>query len=340
VDFDPQSVMDSFPAFVVRKSSTGDVSAQVEQISGEDLPAGDVLIEVAYSSLNYKDAVAARGHSGVVQEFPHVPGIDCAGRVVESSSSDWQPGQEVLVTGYELGAPQWGGWSQYVRVPAEWVVAVPTGLDARSTMIYGTAGFTAAQCVAALERHGITPERGDVLVTGATGGVGIVALAILTKLGYRVTAVSRKPEQFELLRKMGASATLGREAIADDSERPLLKARWAGAVDTIGGRPLANIVRTLTHRGCVAACGLVAGDHVPLTVYPFLLRGVTLAGIDSAKCPRTERLEMWRRLAGEWRVELPNEMVTTVDLAGLPERIEAILAGKVAGRTLVVPRTV
>jgi putative YhdH/YhfP family quinone oxidoreductase len=205
-------------------------------------------------------------------------------------------------------------------------------------MIYGTAGFTAAQCVWALERHGVTPDKGEVLVTGATGGVGIVALAILAKLGYRVAAVSGKPEHYELLRKVGAAETLGRDAIADDSERPLLKARWIGAVDTVGGRPLATIVRSLDHRGCVAACGLVAGDQVPLTVYPFLLRGVTLAGIDSAKCPRTERLEMWRRLAGDWRVELPEELVATVVLSGLPERIEAILAGKVAGRTLVAPR--
>lgn len=330
--------MSSFPAFVVRKSSAGDVSARVEQITRDDLPAGEVLIEVAYSSLNYKDALATRGHPGVVQSFPHVPGIDCAGRVVESSSPDWKVGQEVLVTGYELGAPHWGGYSQLVRVPAEWVVAMPPGLDARGAMIYGTAGFTAAQCVAALQHHGIAPERGDVLVTGATGGVGIVALAILAKLGYHVVAVSGKPEHYDLLRRVGAVETLSREAVGDASDRPLLKARWAGAVDTVGGRPLANIVRSLEHRGCVAACGLVAGDQVPLTVYPFLLRGVTLAGIDSAKCPRRERLEMWRRLAGEWRVELPAELVTTVDLNGLPERIDAILAGKVAGRTLVVPR--
>ncbi|MEX2169471.1 MAG: YhdH/YhfP family quinone oxidoreductase [Pirellulales bacterium] len=330
--------MTTFPAFVVRKSSTGDVSVQVEQLSRDDLPAGEVLIEVAYSSLNYKDALASRGHPGVVQSFPHVPGIDCAGRVVESSSPDWQPGQEVLVTGYELGASHWGGYSQFVRVPAEWVVAMPPGLDARGAMIYGTAGFTAAQCVAALQHHGITPDRREVLVTGATGGVGIVALAILAKLGYRVSAVSGKPEFYDLLRKVGAVETLSREALADESDRPLLKARWVGAVDTVGGRPLANIVRSIEHRGCVAACGLVAGDQVPLTVYPFLLRGVTLAGIDSAKCPRDSRLEMWRRLAGEWRVELPEELVTTVDLKGLPERIEAILAGKVAGRTLVVPR--
>ena len=327
-----------FPQLRVEKQSDGQVVASVQKATLADLPPGEVLIEVAYSSLNYKDALACQGHPGVVRTLPHVPGIDLAGEVVQSSSADYSVGQQVLVTGYGLGADTWGGYSRYARVPNDWVVPMPAGLDSRRAMLLGTAGFTAAQSVASLVAHGITPERGKVVVTGATGGVGIWSVAILAKLGYEVTAVTGKPEQAKLLQNLGATEVVGREEVCDSSDRPMLPSKWAGAIDTAGGQVLTTLVRSMHHRGCVAACGLVAGVNLPLTVHPFILRGITLTGIDSAKCPRKSRLEMWQKLAGPWQVDLPNSAVTEISLAELPHRVEAMLAGRLIGRTLVVPR--
>jgi putative YhdH/YhfP family quinone oxidoreductase len=326
-----------FPCYLVRKDDAGAVAASVELVTRDELPPDDVLIEVAFSSLNYKDALACQGHPGVVQKFPHVPGIDCAGVVVESRSPQYRPGDEVLVTGYDLGAGHWGGYSKYVRVPAEWIVPLPTGLTLRDTMIYGTAGFTAAQCATAIVERGIGPERGEVVVTGATGGVGSLAVAILAKLGYRVAAVTGKADRHDWLRQLGATSILGRDDVCDKSERPLLSERWAAAVDTVGGQTLATLLRALKYRGVVAACGLVGGDKLSLSVYPFLLRGVTLAGIDSAKCPRPQRLEMWAKLAGPWRIENLDPLATEITLDELPERVRQILGGETVGRTLVVP---
>jgi acrylyl-CoA reductase (NADPH) len=326
-----------FPAYLVKRDSGGLVTASVAAVTQDELPAGDVLIRVAYSSLNYKDALASQGHPGVVRAFPHVPGIDCAGTIAESASDEWRPGDEVLVTGYELGAGQWGGFAEYVRVPAEWVVRLPAGLSGREAMIYGTAGFTAAQCATAIVQHGIEPGRGPVVVTGATGGVGCLSIAILAKLGYEVAAVTGKRDKHDWLRRIGANTILGREEVMDDSDRPLLGSRWAAAVDTVGGIPLATVLRSMQHRGCVAACGLVAGADLELTVYPFILRGVTLAGIDSAKCPRPQRLEMWQKLAGPWRIDRLHELASEVTLDELPNSIEKILAGQIVGRTIVVP---
>jgi putative YhdH/YhfP family quinone oxidoreductase len=325
---------------MVRKEAHGRVTARVEATAWDTLPEGDVVIEVAYSSLNYKDALACQGHPGVVREFPHVPGIDCAGRVVESAADDYRPGDEVLVTGYELGAGHWGGFAAFVRVPAEWIVRLPGGLSVREAMIYGTAGFTAAQCVTAIVDRGIEPGRGPVVVTGATGGVGSLAVAILAKLGYEVAAVTGKGDHHDWLKQLGARQILGRGDVVDNSDRPLLAARWSAAVDTVGGRPLATILRSMQHHGCVAACGLVAGAELAMSVYPFILRGVTLAGIDSAKCPRRERLEMWQKLAGPWRVENLDAMAEEVTLDELPERVERILTGGIVGRTIVAPRSV
>ncbi len=328
-----------FPCLMVRKDGAGTVTAAVETITREDLPAGDVLIEVAYSSLNYKDALASQGQPGVVQKFPHVPGIDCAGTVAESRSPQYKPGDEVLVTGYDLGAGRWGGFSAFVRVPAEWVVPLPSGLSLRDSMIYGTAGFTAAQCVTAIVERGIRPQTGTVVVTGATGGVGSLAVAILAQLGYEVAAVTGKPGEHAWLHRLGAAKILGRADVVDKTDRPLLSARWAAAVDTVGGQPLATIVRSMEHRGCVAACGMVAGADVPLTVYPFILRGVTLSGIDSAKCPRPQRLEMWQKLAGPWRVKHLDDLAEVTTLDGLLKYVKEILAGEIMGRTLVVPKS-
>ncbi|HVT29329.1 MAG TPA: oxidoreductase [Lacipirellulaceae bacterium] len=332
------SSIKSFPAFVVRKNASGSVASRVETIEFESLPADDVVIHIAYSSLNYKDALASQGHPGVVRTFPHVPGIDCDGTVVESASSDYRPGDEVLVTGYELGAGHWGGFAEFVRVPADWIVSLPEGLSLREAMIYGTAGFTAAQCVSAIVTRRITPERGPVVVTGATGGVGSIAVAILAKLGYDVEAVTGKSERHEWLRQLGAHTILDRQEVTDDTDRPLLPARWAAAIDTVGGQPLATILRSIQHRGCVAACGLVAGTDLRLTVHPFILRGVALMGIDSAKCPRPERLEMWRQLAGPWKIEQLGDIADEITLDELPDRIHKILAGQIVGRTIVMPR--
>jgi putative YhdH/YhfP family quinone oxidoreductase len=328
-----------FPAFVARKNADGQVAARVERLAVGELPAGEVIIRVAYSSLNYKDALASQGHPGVVSQLPHVPGIDCAGTVEESSSPQYKPGDKVIITGYELGSGHWGGYSEFVRVPAEWIVPLPAGLTLRETMIYGTAGFTAAQCVAAIVARGIEPTRGPVAVTGSTGGVGSIAVAILAKLGYEVEAVTGKTEHHDWLRKLGAHTILGRENIADDTDRPLLRARWAAAVDTVGGKPLATILRSTQHRGCVSACGLVAGTELHTTVYPFILRGVMLAGIDSANCPRPERLQMWQKLSGPWHISQLDFLADEITFDELPDRIEKILAGQSVGRTIVVPRS-
>ncbi len=328
-----------FSCLMVRRGADGKVACGVEQTTLDQLPPGEVLIQVACSSLNYKDALACQAHPGVVTKLPHVPGIDCAGRVAASESPEFCPSDPVLVTGYELGAPRWGGWAEYVRVPAEWVVRLPPDWTPEEAMTYGTAGFTAAQCVMAIQHHGIQPAAGEVVVTGATGGVGVIAVALLAKLGYRVTAVTGKFEQAELLERLGASRLLPREDVDDRSGKPLLESRWAGAVDTVGGNTLGTLLKSMQHRGCVAACGMVAGVDVPTTVYPFILRGVTLAGIDSAKCPRGPRLEVWHRLAGEWRLDNLAALRREITLAEAPAAVAEMLAGGAVGRTLVRPTT-
>ncbi|MEX0938278.1 MAG: oxidoreductase [Pirellulales bacterium] len=327
---------DSFPCYLVHEES-GRKVASVRQITRDDLPQGEVLIRVAYSSLNYKDALAATGHPGVVKRLPHVPGIDAAGTVEQSATEQFKPGEQVIVTGYELGATHWGGYSRYIRVPADWVVPLPEGLSPFESMALGTAGFTAAQCVLALLEHGLQPADGEVVVTGATGGVGSLSVALLAKQGISVTAVTGKPHEREFLEQLGAHEIVGREAVDDTSGNPLLPARWAGAVDTVGGSVLSTLLRSTGHRGCVAACGLVAGDELRLTVYPFILRGVTLAGIDSAHCPMDRRLEIWSKLAGPWKLDQLTALVKTISLSELDREIRTILAGGQRGRVVVEP---
>ena len=328
----------SFPCLMVRRAAENDLTVAVEQITLADLPPGEVIIDVEYSALNYKDALACQAHPGVVRKLPHVPGIDCAGTVSQSSDPRYAVGDAVLVTGYELGAPAWGGYSKFVRVPADWVVPLPTSLSTRQAMTFGTAGFTAAQCVLAIMHHGIQPEQGEVVVTGASGGVGSVAIAILAKLGYTVVAVSGKPAQADMLKQLGAARVIPRNEVDDRSETPLLRARWSAAVDSVGGNTLATLLRSTAYRGCVAACGLVAGVDLPLSVYPFILRGVTLAGIDSAKCPRQPRLEVWNKLSGAWNVSDKLEpLAREVTLSEVPREVAAMLAGQNHGRILVRP---
>lgn len=326
----------SFRALVVTQDEQRKAAARVSQLTEADLPAGDVVIRVAWSSLNYKDALGATGHPGVVRKFPHVPGIDAAGTVESSDSPAFRPGDRVLVTGFELGAPAWGGYSEFIRVPAGWVVPLPERLSLRESMIFGTAGFTAAQSVEALEMRGVKPASGEVLVTGATGGVGSLAVAMLARLGYAVVAVSGKPQAEGYLRELGASRIIAREEVIDTSSRPLLSARWAGAVDTVGGSMLASVLRSTKTHGTVTCCGLVGGVELPTTVHPFILRGIELVGIDSATWPIERRPELWARMAGPWRpADLEKLVAGTVTLDELGPKVEEILAGKIQGRVLV-----
>lgn len=324
-----------FSCFLVEKDASGNVRRGIAQRSIADLPPGEVLIRVAFSSLNYKDALAAQGHPGVVRKLPHVPGIDAAGTVVESTDARFPPGEAVVITGYELGASQWGGWAEFVRVPAEWVVPLPEGLSLKEAMILGTAGFTAAQCVHAIVLNEVTPDAGEIVVTGATGGVGCIAVKLLAKLGYPVVAVSGKSHLKARLYEWGAGRVLSREEAVSKSDKPLLSAFWAGAVDTVGGATLATIIRETKPYGVVSACGLVGGTDLNLTVHPFILRGVTLAGIGSAILPYDRRLEIWRKLSHEWRLDGLEELTTTIGLADVEPYVERILKGEIVGRTVV-----
>ena len=261
--------------------------------------------------------------------------VDAAGRVVACSSGKFSPNQPVLVTGFDMGANRWGGWADFVRVPSDWVVPLPPGLCLRDSMILGTAGFTAGLCVDALQKHDVTPESGDVVVTGASGGVGTFAVALLAKLGYHVTAVTGKASSHDYLKRLGAEQILGREQVDDRSGKPLLSGRWAGAVDTVGSHILGTILRATRHGGCVAACGLAAGGDLPVTVHPFILRGVTLAGIDAAWGPIPLRHDIWRRLAGPWKLDCLPMIARFAELQDLPAPIAEILAGRITGRVVV-----
>lgn len=321
-------------AFVVSDES-GSIRAAVKTLPTARLPPGDVVVRVRYSSLNYKDALAARGHRGVVRALPHVPGIDAAGEIVESGSPRFQRGQPVIVTSFELGADCFGAWAEYIRVPAEWVVPLSDALSLRDAMIFGTAGLTAAMCVEVFQERGMTPDSGDVIVTGASGGVGTMAVGMLSRLGYAVAAVSGKPQARDMVSRLGAQRILSRKEAIDSSDRPLLKAQWAGAVDTVGGAMLATVLRSTKPRGVVAACGLVGGAELPLTVYPFILRGVQLVGIESAWYPAQKRPALWQRMAADWRPAVFEELATEVTLEELPPQIDAILQGGVTGRVVV-----
>lgn len=324
-----------FRCYLVTKDTAGKFQAEVTQKTVADLPPGEVLVRVAYSSLNYKDGLSATGHPGVTRKFPHVPGIDAAGTVVESQSADFRSGDKVIVTSFDMGQNTWGGFSEYLRVPVGWVVPLPAGMSLRESMIYGTGGLTAGLCIEALRHHGIDAAKGEVVVTGATGGVGSLAVALLAKLGYRVAAVTGKPEAHDYLRQIGAQQIIGREEVNDTGTKPLLPPRWTGAIDTVGGTTLATLVRTLHWGGCVAACGLVGGVDVPLTVYPFLLRGVDLAGIDSAQCPMAVRRNVWQHLATDWKPGCLDQIAIPATLEELPKYIPEILAGKIRGRVLI-----
>ena len=326
---------DSFRCYLVTRDEHGEPQGELTHQPLDALPDGEVLVRVAWSSLNYKDALAASGNPGVARRLPHVPGIDAAGTVVRSQDERWTAGDHVVVTGYELGAGQWGGWADYIQVPSEWVVPLPAPMTLRECMLYGTAGFTAAQCVRELIDRRIQATDGEIVVTGATGGVGCLAVKLLATLGYQVVASTGKLAETEWLQGLGATRVIPRDEWIDDRNKPLLAARYAGGVDTVGGRTLETLLRSVQVGGCVAACGMVGGTDLGLTVYPFILRGVTLAGITSAWCPREPRLEIWKRLAGPWKLPGLSELATTVTLADLPTQVSRILHGAIKGRVIV-----
>ena len=323
----------AFRAFRVEKNDSGFVRSVIER-DVEDLPEGDVLIDVQYSSLNYKDALSATGNPGVTRVFPHTPGIDAAGSVLASTDTRFAEGDAVVVIGFDLGMGTSGGFAERIRVPANWVVKLPEGLTARESMLIGTAGFTAAECVQKLEQAGMTPDSGPILVTGATGGVGSVAVKLLATLGYEVAAVTGKLEQHDWLRSLGASEFLTREAAAEGAEKPLLAERWGGVVDTVGGDILFNGVKSLRYGCSLAACGLVAAPQFGASVLPFILRHVNLLGIDSVQLPLPQKTQIWSRLATDWKLDL-SELEETLSLHDLSAAIDRILAGQMVGRGLV-----
>lgn len=324
-----------FKSMVVIENENGKFSRNIVTKNISELPQGEVLINVKYSSLNYKDALSATGNKGVTRSYPHTPGIDAAGIVEESTNMNFQPGDEVFVTGYDLGMNTSGGFSQYIRVPGDWVVKRPKNLTLKESMIFGTAGFTAAISIDKLVNHGIQPKDGDILVTGATGGVGSVAVSILNKLGYNVIAATGKPELKAFMLNLGAKDIILRDELNDQSGRLLLKERWAGVIDTVGGNILGTALKSVRYGGCVTCCGNVASHELSTTVYPFILRGVSLLGVDSVQYPTNLRINLWDKLSKEWKIENLHENVEEISLEEVSDKIDQILKGKLNGRTII-----
>lgn len=329
-----------FKAMVVRDVD-GTYVRKIEERSVGDLTTGNltpdsVLINVRYSSLNYKDALSATGNRGITRSYPHTPGIDAAGIVAASSTSQFKEGDEVICTSYDLGMNTPGGFGQYIRAPASWVVRLPCGLTLKESMIYGTAGFTAAQSLLKLESLGVAPSDDDeALVTGATGGVGSMAVALLASAGFTVTAATGKADRASYLRTIGASTVIGREDISDVSEKPLMRGRWQAVIDTVGGNVLAAAIKSTKQWGSIAACGLTQSADLHTSVFPFILRGVNLLGINSERCPMPLRTEIWRKIATEWKTPFLNIIGAECTLKEADKRIDAILNGQITGRTVI-----
>ncbi len=329
--------MDSktFKAMVVQEKTDGTYTRRIAEKSLDDLPAGEVLVRVHYSSLNYKDGLSATGHRGVTKHYPHTPGVDAAGVVEVSLSEAFQSGDEVIVTSYDLGMNTSGGFGQFIRVPAGWVVPLPENLSPKESMAYGSAGLTAGFCILKLQEHGVTPERGEKLVTGATGGVGSFAVAMLAKIGYQVVAVTGKMDEKQFLIDLGAKEIISRDAATDTSGKPLLKSRWAGVVDAVGGEILATAIRSTKLHGAVTCRGNVASPDLPINDYPFKLRGISLVGIDSQSFPMTFRRQTWEKIASEWKLADLDRQTSVCSLEELNSEIDRILAGKQKGRVIV-----
>jgi acrylyl-CoA reductase (NADPH) len=325
-----------FNALVVNKDEeSGKTSAAVEQISTDQLPEGNVVVKVEYSTVNYKDGLCIGPGGGLVREYPHVPGIDFAGTIESSDDPRYSAGDSVVLTGWRVGEVHWGGYAQKARVNADWLVPLPSGLSSRQAMAVGTAGFTAMLAVTALEDHGLKPDQGPVLVTGAAGGVGSVATAILANLGYEVAAVTGRPETEEYLRALGATQIVPREEINETVKRPLERETWAGCVDAVGGDMLARVLGQMKYGGSVSAVGLAGGAGLPATVIPFLLRGVNLLGIDSVMQPYDNRLRAWERIAKDLPMDKLEAMIHPATLSDLPALGKDILKGQVKGRVVV-----
>ena len=324
-----------FRALVVSKTDEKTYTREVTERRISDLPEGEVLVRVRYSSLNFKDGLSCIGNPGVTRNYPHTPGVDASGEVTESSDSRFKEGDSVIVTGYDLGMNTSGGFGEYIRVPADWVVPLPEGMTFKEASIYGVAGFTAALSVDALQKYGVNPEQGEIVVTGSTGGVGSVSVALLSLLGYTVVASTGKKEESEFLLRLGASEIISREEVNDESKKPLLRERWAGAVDTVGGTTLAALLKAAKRGGAVAATGLVASSELSTTVFPFILRGVSLLGIDSGFTPTKLRREIWNKLAGIWKIPQLEQLTIDCTLEELDPEIDKILAGGQRGRVVV-----
>ncbi len=326
--------MTTFNAFWVEKNES-ELTHSVIERSVDDLPEGEMLIKVEYSSVNYKDALSAKGMPGVTRSYPHTPGIDAAGVVASCTNSDFAEGDQVICIGFDLGMNTAGGYGEYIRVPTNWVTKIPEGFSSRESMVIGTAGFTAALCVEKIERMGAKPADGPVLVTGATGGVGSIAVMLLAKLGYEVVASSGKPDKVDFLKSLGAASVIGRDELSEENKRPMAAPVWAHAVDCVGGEILSNVIKCLHPLGSVAICGLVASPNFSTTVLPFILRGVNVLGVDSVEIPIDYKNRIWDRLATDWRLSDLDSVTNEIGLSGLSEAIDQIFAGQVSGRTLV-----
>jgi acrylyl-CoA reductase (NADPH) len=325
----------TYQCLLTSEDGAGKYINEIVTQNTDDLRAGEVLIRVHYSSLNYKDALSAMGNKGVTRQFPHTPGIDAAGIVEESTDGAWTPGDQVIVTGFDLGMNTNGGFSEYIRVPARWLVRLPASMTLRESMIYGTAGFTAAMSVATLISNDVRPDAGSIAVSGASGGVGSIAVGILHKLGYQVAAISSKATSREFLNAAGADEIIERTDMEDQSGKPLLKPRFAAAVDTVGGAVLATLLKSVAYGGTVTACGMVNGADLPVTVFPFILRAIQLSGIDSAEFAIEKRPALWQKLADEWKPANLELFAEEIGLGELPEKIALIIAGKMEGRAIV-----
>ncbi|MCH2450607.1 MAG: YhdH/YhfP family quinone oxidoreductase [Gracilimonas sp.] len=325
----------SFKAFYVEETSTGNFEAEVKDVPLSFLPDYEVLIRVQFSSLNYKDGLSASGNKGVTRQYPHIPGIDASGVVVEDASNTFKKGQKVVVTGQDLGSNTPGGFGAMIRVPKDWVVALPDGLDLETAMNYGTAGFTAMYGIKRLERELILPNEGKVLVTGATGGVGSLAVFFLSELGYEVIAATGKMHKVDFLKELGAAEVIHRKEVTEVKDSFLLSREWNGAIETVGGKMLDAVIRQTNHDGAVACCGNILGHKLTTNIYPFILRGVSLLGIDSAICKMPMRLNIWDAIANTDHKKVPENFSKKVHLEDLQEEVDRILEGRQAGRVVV-----
>lgn len=323
-----------FKALVLREDD-GKVSSAIEQLEETDLPEGDVTVRVSHSTLNYKDGMVVNGIGRLVRNYPHVPGVDFAGTVEQSDHPDHKAGDPVVLTGWRVGETHWGGYAELARVKGDWLVPLPEGMSAKDAMAVGTAGFTAMLAQQALEGQGVEPGNGPILVTGASGGVGSVAVSLLAKAGFEVAAVTGRPEQGDYLKQLGASQIVGREEVAEAPTRPLDKERWAGCIDNVGGTMLARVLTQMAYGSAVASVGLAGGNSLTTTVLPFLLRGVSVLGIDSVMCPKAKRLAAWQRLARDLDRDLLHSMTSTAQLEEVPALAKSILKGQVRGRKVI-----